>query len=268
MFAGKNIWITGGSSGLGLALARMLGERGANLVLLARDRIKLEKVKASLGSSKIETMVCDVAYPRAVDECFKGLAARLGAPDILVNSAGVLLEGYFENQTLEEFHRLMNSNYFGTLHCIQSALPMFKQNGGGRIVNIAGSGDLLGVFGYTAYCSSKFAVVGLTEVLRAELKPQNIAIHLVCPAEFNSPMVEGIAGGRTPENQAVVHTVPVLETGAVARAVIAGVEKGKYLIIPGLPVRLTVGLDRALPGLGRAIMDSRIKKFYQGPKKR
>lgn len=267
MFKGKNIWITGGSSGLGRELAGMLAERGANLVLLARDRAKLEKVKAELGGAKVETSVCDVADPAAVDAVFKDLAASSGAPDILINSAGVIHEGYFENQSLAEFRRLMDINFFGTLHCIQSVLPLFKARGGGRIVNIASSGGLIGGFGYAAYCSSKFAVVGLTEVLRSELKPQNITVHLVCPGEFNGPMVDGISEGRTPENLAVVHTIPVLEADQVARAVIAGVEKGSCLIIPGLMTRLTVGLGRALPSIGRVIVDAKVKKSYQGPKR-
>ena len=236
-------------------------------MLLARDRAKLEKVKAELGGAKVETAVCDVADPAAVEAAFREGAARTGAPDILINSAGVIREGYFEDQPLEEFRRLMNINFFGTLHCVRAVLPLFQAKGGGRIVNIASSGGLLGAFGYAAYSSSKFAVVGLTEVLRAELKPQNILVHMVCPGEFNSPMVEGMSQGRTPENVAVVHTIPVLETDAVARAVIAGVEKGQYLIIPGLMTRLTVALGRSLPSVGRAIVDAKVKKSYQGPKR-
>ena len=267
MFKGKNIWITGGSSGLGRELAGMLAKRGANLSLLARDPAKLEQVKAELGGARVETSVCDVADPAAVDAAFTDLAARTGAPEVLINSAGVIREGYFEDQALEEFHRLMNINYFGTLHCVQAVLPFFQAKGGGRIVNIASSGGLVGAFGYAAYSSSKFAVVGLTEVLRAELKPQNIILHLVCPGEFNGPMVEGITAGRTPENKAVVHTIPVLTADEVARAVIAGVEKGQYLIIPGVMTKLTVALGRTFPFIGRAIVDAKVGKSYRGPKR-
>jgi 3-dehydrosphinganine reductase len=266
MFAGKNIWITGGSSGLGRELAGMLGKRGAKLGLVARDEGKLERVKAEIGGA-VETAVGDVADAGAVEKAFGELAGRMGAPDILINSAGVIREGYFEDQAIEEFRRLMDINYFGTLHCVRAVLPMFKARGGGRIVNIASSGGLVGAFGYAAYCPSKFAVVGLTEVLRAELKPQGIKVHLVCPGEFNSPMVEGITEGRTPENKAVVQTIPVLETDEVARAVIAGLEHDDYLIIPGLMTRLTVGVGRTLPGLGRMIVDAKVNKHYRGPKR-
>ncbi len=252
---------------MGRKLAEILARRGANLCLLARDRAKLEQVRAELAGSRVETSVCDVSDPAAVEAAFQDLASRTGAPEVLINCAGVLTEGLFEDQALEEFHRLMNINYFGTLYCIRAALPFFQAKGGGRIVNIASSGGLLGAFGYAAYCPSKFAVVGLTEVLRAELKPQNIILHLVCPGEFNSPMVEGITEGRTPENQAVVHTIPVLSADEVARAVIAGVEKGQYLIIPGLMTKLTIGLGRTLPFVGRAMVDAKIGKCYRGPKK-
>lgn len=267
MFKGQKVWITGGSSGLGRELAGMLAQRGAELCLIARDGAKLDRVKSELGDADIESATCDVADPTAVNAVFKSLAERRGPPDVLINSAGVIHEGYFENHRLDEFHRLMDINYFGTLHCVQAVLPWFKERGSGRIVNIASTGGLLGAFGYAAYCSSKFAVVGLTEVLRAELTPQNISVHLVCPGEFNSPMVDGITEGRTPENKAVVQTIPVLETVDVARAVIRGVEKNQYLIVPGLFTRLTVALGRTFPALGRAIADAKVRKHYRGPKR-
>jgi 3-dehydrosphinganine reductase len=266
MFQAKKIWITGGSSGLGLELAKLLAQRGAQLCLIARDPAKLDRVKADLGAA-VETAVCDVSDAQAVAAVFPDLAARLGTPEILINSAGVIREGYFENQPLDEFHRLMDINYFGTLHCVQAILPLFKAQGGGRIVNIASSGGLLGAFGYTAYCSSKFAVVGFTEALRSELKPQKIMVQMVCPGEFNSPMVEGITPGRTPENKAFVHTIPVLEADQVAREVIAGMEKDRFLIMPGLMTRLTVSFGRAFPSLARIIADATIRKNYRGPQR-
>ena len=125
---------------MGRKLADILAERGANLCLLARDRAKLEQVRAELVGARVEISVCDVSDPAAVDAAFQDLASRTGSPEVLINCAGVLKEGYFEDQALSEFHRLMNINYFGTLHCIRAALPFFQARGGGRIVNIASSG--------------------------------------------------------------------------------------------------------------------------------
>jgi 3-dehydrosphinganine reductase len=189
----------------------------------------------------------------------------MGTPGILINSAGVLRESYFENQSLETFREVMDINYYGTLHCIKAVLPYFKRNGGGRIVNIASVAGLIGVFGYAAYCSSKHALCGLTSTLRAELRPQNIYCHVVCPPEFESPMVDELNTYRTEENKMLAHTIPVMKPEAVADAIIRGLEKNRYMIIPGTISRFLVLLDRLFPAVGRKIVDLRLKGCYKGP---
>jgi len=270
MFDSKVIIITGGSSGIGKELAGRLIKRGAGIALIARDEAKLRSVKDELtavspGGRRIESFSCDVSDAATVENTFRKIADDLGPPDILINSAGVLRESYFEKQSLETFREIMDINYFGTLHCIKAVLPYFKKKGGGRIVNICSMGGLMGTFGYAAYCSSKFAVTGLTESLRVELKPQNIKFHLVCPPEFESPMVDDINTYRTPENRHMVHTIPVLTVDEVADAIMSGLEKDKYIIIPGRVSKMVEKLNRLLPGLGRIVVDSRLKKVYRGP---
>jgi 3-dehydrosphinganine reductase len=272
MFDGKIIIITGGSSGVGKELARRLVKQGASLALIARDRDKLNSVKDELlkgcsSEQKIESFSCDVSDAAAVENTLKMIADGLGPPEILINSAGILRESYFEKQSLETFREIMDINYFGTLHCIKAVLPYLKKKGGGKIVNICSLGGLMGTFGYSAYCSSKFAMAGLTESLRVELKPQNIVFHLVCPPEFDSPMVDDINTCRTPENRHMVHTIPVLGVDAVADAIMSGLENNKYLIIPGRVSRMVEKLNRLLPGLGRMVVDGRLEKVYRGPDK-
>ncbi len=270
MFQGKNVIITGGSSGIGKALAGRMVKAGASLALIARDRKKLEAVRNELGRTaaaeqKVEVFSCDVADFEAVEKTLSAIVSKLGLPYMLVNSAGILREGYFEKLPLAVFREIIEINYFGTLHCIKAALPYFQKRGKGRIVNICSMAGLIGAFGYSAYCSSKFAITGLTETLRGELKPQHIRFHLVCPPEFGSPMVDELNKYRTPENRALVQTMPVLDVEEVADAVMAGVEKGKYLIIPGRTTRVLAALNRWLPGLSRAIVDRQIKKVYRDP---
>jgi len=244
--------------------------KGASLALLARDEQKLKAAQQELGEfkteeQKVETFSCDVADYTQVGKTMAEIAARLGKPYLLVNSAGILREGYFERIPLEVFREIMAINYFGTLHCIKAVLPYFQQQGRGRIVNICSMAGLVGAFGYAAYCSSKFAITGLTETLRGELKPQHIRFHLVCPPEFGSPMVEELNKCRTPENKALVQTMPVLEVEKVAEAVMEGIEHGRYLIIPGRTTRILAALNRLSPRLSRAIVDRQIKKAYRGP---
>jgi 3-dehydrosphinganine reductase len=144
-------------------------------------------------------------------------------------------------------------------------MPYFKKKGKGRIVNISSLGGKIGSFGYTAYCSSKFAVVGLTETLRAEFKPLYIKLHLVCPGEFESPMVDELNTYRTTENRVVTQTVPVLPLDVVADKVMKGIQKERYLIIPGFIARFLERSSRWFPSIGRAIIDYQISRVYKGP---
>jgi 3-dehydrosphinganine reductase len=271
MFKGQIAVITGGSSGLGRELAFRFARGGASLALIARDRDKLKKVRDELASAcapgqKVEVFSCDVSDYASVENTFTAISTALGAPDILVNSAGILREGYFEKLPPETFRSVMDINFFGSLYCTRAAMPYFKAKGGGRVVNIASLGGKMGSFGYAAYCSSKFALVGLSETLRCELKPQNITMHLVCPGEFDSPMVEELNTYRTTENRVLTQTVPVLSAERVADETIAGITRGRYLIIPGFAGRMLELLNRVFPAISRVFVDQRIRKVYQGPR--
>jgi len=272
MFKDKAIIITGGSSGLGRELAFRLAGLGAHLALVARDEKKLKTVKKELkeissDGQQVDVFSCDVSDNKAVETTFKKIAERFGALNILINSAGILRESYFENQSLDTFHEVMDINFFGTLHCIKAVLPFFKKNKGGRVINISSVAGLMGVFGYSAYCSAKHAVVGLTASLRTEFHPQNIHFHIVCPPEFASPMVDEINTYRTPENKVLAQTIPVMTAEAVSDAVIKGIQKNQYEIIPGISTQVLTRMEKFFPSIGRAIVDFRIKRNYKGPDK-
>lgn len=271
VFSGKHIVITGGSSGLGLELGRRLATRGARLTLVARDRDKLSRAQAQLaaeGHSRVEICSCDVSDHPAVEESFAGIFDRSGAVDILICSAGILREGYFQAQSVATFQAVMSVNFFGTLHTIKAVLPHFERAGSGRIVCIASMAGLLGAFGYSAYCSSKHAVVGLCETLRHELKPRGITVQVVCPPEFGSPMVTELNTYRSPENRALVHTLPVMTVEAVADEILAGISAGRYRIIPGAVTRALELSNRLLPGVSRFIADQRLRQIYRGPRRK
>lgn len=262
--------ITGGSSGLGKALGKRLVEKGAVLALIARDRSKLEKARDemtghSTGNPRVEIFPCDVSDDADVDKAFKAIADTLGMPDILINSAGILREGHFEKVPLSTFREVMDIDFFGVLNCTRAVLPYFRQKGRGRIVNISSLGGRIASFGYSAYCSSKFALVGLTDTLRVELKPQNIKVHLVCPGEFESPMVDELNTYRTIENRVLTQTVPVLPLDVVADEVVRGIQKGRYLIIPGFITRFLEMSSRWFPSISRLVVDFQIRRVYQGP---
>jgi 3-dehydrosphinganine reductase len=266
MFERDTVIITGGSSGLGKLLAERLLAQGARVALLARDAAKLDAARDRLlvadadRLARIAVTSCDVTDPTAVQSAFAGIAERLGPPTFLINSAGVLQEGRFQDLPLDVFRKQIDINLFGTVHCIKAVLPYLERAGSGRIVNVGSMASVLGAYGYSAYCASKHALAGLSSTLRMELLPHDIHVHLVCPPEFESPMVDELNRYRSAENRLVVQSIPPMRAEEVADAILVGVRKGRYEIIPGAPARIVRLSDRLFPGLSRSVTDSRIRR--------
>jgi 3-dehydrosphinganine reductase len=270
MYKNKVVVITGGSSGLGKALAQKFLAHGAHVALVARDNKKLAQVKADLAGTmttaqKLEAYSCDVSDFNACERTVGDIALGLGTPSLLINSAGVLKEGYFDNLALTDFRNVMEINYFAVINFIRATLPYFNRSGGGRILNIASLAGKFGSFGLTAYCGSKFALVGLTEALRLELTPRNIAVQIACPGEFDTPMTQEVNTYRTAENRAITQTVPVLSLEQVTDEIFDGIFKNQYITIPGRVARALEWVNRTLPGTMRNHLDAKLKEIFVGP---
>lgn len=266
MFRDLHVVITGGSSGLGLELAYRLAAQGARLTLVARDLTKLEEAAAEVRlrtpGARIGVESLDVRNEEAAAASMQKIAEGNGGIDVLINSAGILREGRFEKLPMKEFRDVMEINYFGLLNTTRAALPHLKKSRG-RLVNIASMAGLTGAFGYTAYCSSKHALVGLSDTLRYELKPMGIRVHLVCPGEFESPMVDELDKNRTPENKAHALTIPKATVETIADGTLAGIRAGKFMIVPGLATRIVALALRYFPGLTRALGDRTIARVQR-----
>ncbi len=260
-FIDQHIVITGGSSGLGFELARQLILMGARLTLLARDTVKLasaaEKLQYLHPSAQVVTEAVDVCDEVAVTNVMQCIAETAGGIDMLINSAGILREGYFEQLSTQSFRDVMEINLFGIIHAIHAALPYLKKSQG-RLVNIASMAGLTGVFGYTPYCSAKYALVGFTEALRYELHPLGISVSLACPGEFNSPMVDELDRNRTAENRAHTLMIPKVSVDTIAREILSGILKNRFLIIPGQKARWAAFGIRHFPGIIRAVGDQKV----------
>lgn len=266
--SGKQVVITGGSSGLGLELAHRLAAEGAELTLVARSRARLDDaaraVRQRTPGVTVAVAAVDVADEPGLDRAFAEIVGRTGSVDVLINSAGILREGYFEELPASDFRDVMDVNFFGTVNAIRAALPYLKRSRG-RIVNIASVAGLMGVFGYTPYTASKHALVGFTESLRFELQPQGVGVQLICPGEFDSPMVAALDASRTPENREHTLTIPKLAVEQIAAEVLRGIRRDTPFVVPGRQTRLVVSAQRLLPGVARAVSTRRIKKVYVGP---
>ncbi len=182
-FRGASVLITGGSRGLGLEIARRFAAEGARLSLVARDAQELERARRELSGYGADVMVqtCDVRQREEATHAVASVVAARGCLDVLVNNAGVVQVGPWGNMTREDFDNAMAVHAWGPLHMMQAAIPAMQAQGGGRIVNISSIGGLVAVPHLLPYSMSKFALVGLSDGLRAELARDKIRVTTVAP---------------------------------------------------------------------------------------
>jgi short-subunit dehydrogenase len=215
-WAGTTVLVTGASRGIGAAVARAAHARGAKVGLLARSAPELEALRDELGE-RSDFAVADVSDRASVDDAITALIESLGLPGILVNNAGLGSYASFLEEDVDAFERLMAVNYLGTVHATRAALPWMIDRGSGHIVNIGSIAGRLGAPFETAYSASKFAVVGFTEALAAELHGLGIQVSLVQPGPVRThfteargvPFQQRVPHPVTPERiaESVVHAV-------------------------------------------------------------
>jgi NAD(P)-dependent dehydrogenase (short-subunit alcohol dehydrogenase family) len=180
---GRNVLVTGGSRGLGIVLARQLLQAGARVAVCSRDEETLERARAQLAAlgGRIVAVTCDVSHQREVERMVAQVADALGPIDALVNNAGTIAVGPVDTMDVEDFQEAMDTNFWGPLYAILAVLPDMRRRGAGRIVNVASIGGKISVPHLLPYSASKFALVGLSQGLRAELAPLGIQVSTICP---------------------------------------------------------------------------------------
>lgn len=181
---GSRILITGGNSGIGAAATRILTEAGARVAITGRDGAKLEKIAAETGALAIPA---DVSSEADIEKTFKVLLAEFGGLDALINNAGVTTGSQRVNEiSIENFRKVFGINVFGAALMAKHAAQIFKEQNYGNIINIGSTAALRGYEGGTVYASSKFALRGMTECWRTELRIYNIRVILINPSEVTS----------------------------------------------------------------------------------
>lgn len=189
---GKSIIITGGSRGIGRAVAALFAHEGAKVMLAARSAEELAAAKESIadGSGEVETFVADVSNKEDVKNLAKETVSKFGTVDVLVNAAGIYgAIGPAASVDFEKWKQTFAVNIFGTFNTIQEMLPIFIKKKAGKIINFSGGGD--GPLpNFSAYSSSKTAVVRLTETLAEELKGQGIMMNAIAPGPVNTQILE------------------------------------------------------------------------------
>jgi len=241
--------VTGGSSGIGRAFVRQVVARGARVSILALQDEDLNDTVAELTARGTEHYASglDVTDPAAVDDAVRAAVAALGPCDALLTCAGIARPGYFQDLDLEVFRRTMEVDYFGTLHPIRAVVPVMVDRGAGSVVGISSTAGLVGVFGYTAYAPAKFAVRGLFEVLRAELRPHGVHVGCVCPPDTDTPQLAYENRFKPAETFAMSGAIRPFAADRVAASIVAGMSAGRFLICPDWQTRVvarTSGLLR------------------------
>ena len=259
----RHAMITGGSSGIGLSVAEHFAELGCHVHLVGRSAAKLEQAASQVrrtARSEVRAHACDVGDAAAVDSLFESLRASGASVSVLINSAGQSRPGYFEELPLEVFERLMRVNFFGTVNTCKALAPDLIARRDGYIVNISSVAGLMGVFGYTAYSSSKFAVTGFTESLRAELLPHGVGVSLLCPGDVDTPMLSSEAPHAPKETLALNAKAGILPPRAVTKALVRGMQRRSARIVPGADAKLASRAHRFFPGLVERIMQRTIRR--------
>ncbi len=251
----KTVLITGGSRGLGLVMAREFAREGARLVLCARDQEELEQARLDLESRGAEVMVvpCDVTNQQDVKSMIAAVYPRFGAVDVLVNNAGVIQVGPLEVMTHEDFELAMRAHFWGPLNTIFAVLPSMRARKTGRIVNISSIGGKVSVPHLVPYSASKFALVGLSKGLRAELMKDGIKVTTVCPGlmRTGSPRNADFKGKHQFEYAwfSISDSLPLLTVSAenAARQVVDACKRGQAELVISVPAKIAVLLDSLFP---------------------
>ncbi len=257
-FDQQHVIITGGSSGIGRAVARLLTQRGAHVSIIARRQQPLNETLAALENlrenpaQRLRAYSADVADWEQVQEAITALTADGYPPELLINAAGFCHPGYFEELPVEVFRSTMDVDLFGTLHPTKAVVPMMMKRRSGYIVNFSSVAGFYGLFGFTPYSAAKFAVCGFSEALRQEMKPYGIHVSVIFPPTTDTPGLRHENQFKPLEAKCIEGMITPRTAKWVARALVRGIERRKRYILPGLDTKLyflLVHLPPALTGI-------------------
>jgi len=269
-FRERRALVTGGSSGIGLATARVLVRAGAHVAIVARGETRLRAAAEALAREagsprRIHWTAADLADPAAAERAVAAAAEALGGLDLVVNNAGAARALRFEDTPIEDFRRLLDINFLAMVQVTRAALPHLVAAGGGDVVNVSSLAGVLAIYGYAAYAPTKFAVNAFSEVLRQELGPRGIRVSVLLPPDTDTPQLAEENREKPPETRALAGNVPVLSADAVAESLLAGLARGRTWIVPGWRARVVVWLARHAPGLVRLAVDRDLARAASRP---
>ena len=248
-FEGKIVLVTGASSGIGRQVSLDFSGHGAqSIILVARSRSKLEDLEKTISRKfNIKTIIypCDVSKKSEVEQMGREILDKCGHVDILVNNAGFGLYGKVQNQSIEQIESVTFTNYLGVVYCTKVFLDSMIARKSGHIVNLASVAASFGVAGLSAYCASKYAVLGFSESLSQELHGTGVGLTVVSPMGVKTNFFNNSSfGGRIPYYNGFM-----LKTNTVSNAVLAAANSHRLEIIVPFYMRAGVWLKHTIPFL-------------------
>jgi NAD(P)-dependent dehydrogenase (short-subunit alcohol dehydrogenase family) len=234
---------------------QLLAAEGANVLILSRSGTRIDQAlpeiegRRKAEGQRLSGMQLDVSRHDEVNRVMAEAVEEFGVPDLLINSAGKAVPRPFEEISYEQLDDIMRTNFYGAWSTIQALLPHMKKKGSGHIVNVSSIAGFIGVFGYSDYGASKFALMGLSETLRMELRQYGIRISVLCPPDTDTPGYELENRTKPPETWAIGGTAKLIRPEIVARALLQGIRKERQVILANAEGRLIYLTKRYAPFL-------------------
>ena len=267
-FANKRVFITGGSSGIGRAIAGQLAAQGAHVCIAARGQPALDETVAelrSLAASPEQVLfghALDVGEREAVYASVGSVLERLGGLDLLINNAGITHPAAFFDTPDEIFDAMMRVNYFGTVQVTRACLPALIESRG-QIAIVSSLAGVIGIYGYSAYGASKYALRGFAESLRHDLMQHGIDVTVIFPPDTDTPQLEQENRIKPAETRVLAGNVKPLSAAFVARATLEGLRRRKVHVMPGFGTKLVIFLAQRFPGVTRWFLDGDLRRFQR-----
>jgi butyryl-CoA dehydrogenase len=248
-FSNKLVVITGAASGIGKALAFHFAKENARLILMDNHAGNLKKTQKELGAQVLKTYCFDVGSYDSFVQIAQEIQEEFGGVDVMINNAGVALgKMTAEETTMDEFHWLMDVNFWGMVHGSKAFLAQLKDKNEAVLVNVSSLFGLLGIKYQSAYCSSKFAIRGYTEALMAENRQKGLSIHLVHPGGINTQISLNARGGQKEYNQ-IFHDKFLTKNSPekAAKVIVNGIKANRKRIKIGSEAHLGDFVARLMP---------------------
>jgi len=251
-FKDKVVIVTGASSGIGKSCAYKLSQEGAKVVLVARNKVELDKVydlcRESVGSSLIR--LTDISNIKDVVAMVKEVVAYFGRIDILINNAGLGSRGLAVSTPIEALEKMMKTNFYGAVYCLREVYPYMKNQGGGIIVNISSMAGIKAMPSQAFYSATKFALRGFSEAFSIEAEKDNIRVVLVSPGKTGTNFSDNLFYHQGKRNSGFGSMSPDL----AAKKILTAIKKDKRFVILGWKNYIFYMLNRVCPGFINKIL--------------